>query len=183
MLQFARRNLSRDYVGFRFRFKKSNLYHEEREAIRYVHRTRYQWGDISMRQCKWPGPTPWNCYSRPVLIRTCTYSFSSKSVRAIRHCACHHPGLSRFPCRGRRSAAARQREVAATATLQPRTQSGGKLGDLVKDQVCNRPYPSLRKLEDRIIAALRPWRTDGPKMAELIGDGWLLNGLNNGAPT
>lgn len=58
-----------------------------------------------------------------------------------------------------------------------------KLGDLVKDQVCNRLYPSLRKLEDHIIGALRPWRTDGTKVAELIGDGWLLNGLNNGAPT
>jgi len=31
----------------------------------------------------------------------------------------------------------------------------------VKDQVCNRLYPSLRQLEDRIIGALRPWRTDG----------------------
>ena len=58
-----------------------------------------------------------------------------------------------------------------------------KLGDLVKDQVCNRLYPSLRKLEDRIIGALRPWRTDGTRVAALIGDGWLLDGLNSGAPT
>ena len=58
-----------------------------------------------------------------------------------------------------------------------------KLGDLVKDQVCNRLYPSLRKLEDRIIGALRPWRTDGTKVAQLIGHGWLLDGLNGGAPT
>lgn len=57
-----------------------------------------------------------------------------------------------------------------------------KLGDLVKDQVCNRLYPSLRKLEDRIIGALRPWRTDGTKVAGLIGQGWLLDGLNAGAP-
>ena len=58
-----------------------------------------------------------------------------------------------------------------------------KLGDLVKDQVCNRLYPSLRKLEDRIIGALRPWRTDGTRVAGLIGEGWLLDGLNDGAPT
>lgn len=57
-----------------------------------------------------------------------------------------------------------------------------KLGDLVKDQVCNRLYPSLRKLEDRIIGALRPWRTDATKVAQLIGRGWLLDGLNSGAP-
>ena len=56
-----------------------------------------------------------------------------------------------------------------------------KLGDLVKDEVCNRLYPSLRKLEDRIIAALRPWRSDPAKVAQLIGSGWLLDGLNSGA--
>jgi len=53
----------------------------------------------------------------------------------------------------------------------------------VKDQVCNRLYPSLRQLEDRIIGALRPWRTDGTRVAQLIGRGWLLDGLNSGAPT
>lgn len=57
-----------------------------------------------------------------------------------------------------------------------------KLGDLVKDQVCNRLYPSLQKLEDRIIAALNPWRTQGSKVADLIGQGWLLLGLNAGEP-
>ena len=57
-----------------------------------------------------------------------------------------------------------------------------KLGDLVKDQVCNRLYPSLRKLEDRILGALRPWRTDGTKVAQLIGQGWLPDGLNAGGP-
>jgi transposase len=57
-----------------------------------------------------------------------------------------------------------------------------KLGDLVKDQVCNRLYPSLRKIEDRILAALRPWRTEGTRVAALIGEGWLSNGANSGAP-
>ncbi len=57
-----------------------------------------------------------------------------------------------------------------------------RLGDLVKDQVCNRLYPSLRKLEDRILAALRPWRSDPARVAQLLGDGWLTSGLNSGAP-
>ncbi len=48
--------------------------------------------------------------------------------------------------------------------------------------VCNRLYPNLRKLEDRILAALRPWRTTATKVAALIGEGWLLDGANSGAP-
>jgi len=58
-----------------------------------------------------------------------------------------------------------------------------KLGDIFNDHVCNRLYPSLRKLEDHILAALRPWRTDAARVAALIGDGWLLNGANAGAST
>lgn len=57
-----------------------------------------------------------------------------------------------------------------------------KLGDLVKDQICNRLYPSLHKIEDRILAALQPLRTDPAKVAALIGTGWLLDGANNGVP-
>lgn len=57
-----------------------------------------------------------------------------------------------------------------------------KLGDLVKDRICNRLYPSLRRLEDHILAALQPWRTDSARVAALIGEGWLLNGLNAGVP-
>jgi hypothetical protein len=57
-----------------------------------------------------------------------------------------------------------------------------KLGDLVKDRICNRIYPSLRRLEDHIIAALHPWRTDPTRVAELIGTGWLLDGVNAGGP-
>jgi transposase len=57
-----------------------------------------------------------------------------------------------------------------------------KLGDLVKDRICNRIYPSLRRLEDHIIAALHPWRTDPTRVADLIGTGWLLDGVNAGAP-
>lgn len=58
-----------------------------------------------------------------------------------------------------------------------------KLGDIVKDRICNRLYPSLRRLEDHLLAALRPWRTQSTRVAELIGNGWLLDGVNAGAPT
>ena len=58
-----------------------------------------------------------------------------------------------------------------------------KLGDIFKDHVCNRLYPSLRKLEDHILAALHPWRKDAAKVAALIGHGWLLEGVNAGAST
>jgi hypothetical protein len=57
-----------------------------------------------------------------------------------------------------------------------------KHGDLLKGQVCNRLYPNLRKLEDRILAALRPWRTSAAHVAALIGEGWLPDGANSGAP-
>ena len=57
-----------------------------------------------------------------------------------------------------------------------------KLGDLVKDRICNRIYPNLRRLEDHLLAALQPWRTGGARVAELIGRGWLLDGLNAGVP-
>ena len=58
-----------------------------------------------------------------------------------------------------------------------------KLGDIVKDRLCNRLYPSLRRLEDHLLAALRPWRTESTRVAELIGTGWLLDGVNAGVPT
>jgi transposase len=57
-----------------------------------------------------------------------------------------------------------------------------KLGDIVKDQICNRLYPTLRKLEDHIVGALRPWRTEPARVAALIGQGWLLDAANTGAP-
>jgi transposase len=58
-----------------------------------------------------------------------------------------------------------------------------KLGDLVKDRVCNRLYPNLRRLEDHIIGVLRPWCREAARVAALIGEGWLLDGANAGAPT
>jgi transposase len=55
-----------------------------------------------------------------------------------------------------------------------------RMGDQIKDVVCNRLYPSLRKLEDHIIAALRPWCRQASRVAASIGEGWLLDCVNAG---
>lgn len=58
-----------------------------------------------------------------------------------------------------------------------------KLGDLVKDAICNRLFTALRPLEDAILAELEPLRQSGARVARLIGDGWLSAQANSGAPT
>ena len=58
-----------------------------------------------------------------------------------------------------------------------------KLGDLVKDAICNQLFTALRPLEDAILAELEPLRQSGARVAELIGQGWLLEQANAGAPT
>lgn len=57
-----------------------------------------------------------------------------------------------------------------------------KLGDLVKDAICNRLFAKLRPLEDAILAELEPLRQSGARVAQLIGEGWLLDQANAGAP-
>lgn len=57
-----------------------------------------------------------------------------------------------------------------------------KLGDLVKDAICNRLFDKLRPLEDAILAELEPLRTSGARVAQLIGDGWLPAQANSGVP-
>ena len=58
-----------------------------------------------------------------------------------------------------------------------------KLGDLVKDAICNQLFTALRPLEDAILAELEPLRQSGACVAALIGQGWLLEQANAGAPT
>jgi transposase len=58
-----------------------------------------------------------------------------------------------------------------------------KLGDLVKDAICNRLFDALRPLEDAILAELEPLRQSGQRVAQLIGNGWLLEQTNAGAKT
>ena len=57
-----------------------------------------------------------------------------------------------------------------------------KLGDLVKDAICNRLFKQLHVLEDAILAELEPLRQCGARVAQLIGGGWLLEQTNSGAP-
>ncbi|MCQ8780030.1 transposase, partial [Escherichia coli] len=57
-----------------------------------------------------------------------------------------------------------------------------KLGDLVKGAICNRLFKDLRTLEDAILAELADLRQGGARIAQLIGEGWLLEKANCGAP-
>jgi transposase len=58
-----------------------------------------------------------------------------------------------------------------------------KLGDLVKDAICNRLFTALRPLEDAILAELEPLRRDASRVAALIGQGWLSDQANAGVPS
>lgn len=58
-----------------------------------------------------------------------------------------------------------------------------KLGDLVKDAICNRLFTDLRVLEDAILAELEPLRLHAQRVADLIGGGWLRDQVNAGAPS
>ncbi len=55
-----------------------------------------------------------------------------------------------------------------------------RFGGLLKAAVSNRLYLNLRKLEDHLIAAARPWSTPAA-VAGLI-HGWLADKANHGAP-
>jgi len=57
-----------------------------------------------------------------------------------------------------------------------------RLGDIVKDAICNRLFTKLADLEAEVLAALNPFRTDPTCVAKLIGDGWLLEQANASAP-
>lgn len=55
-----------------------------------------------------------------------------------------------------------------------------RFGGLLKAAVANRLYPSLRRLEDHLFAASKPW-TQPAAVARLI-HGWLADQTNSGAP-
>lgn len=57
-----------------------------------------------------------------------------------------------------------------------------KLGDLVKDAICNRLFTALRPLEDASLAELAPLRCCRERVASLIGEGWLRDQVNAGVP-
>jgi transposase len=55
-----------------------------------------------------------------------------------------------------------------------------RFGGLIKAAVANRLYPNLRKLEDHICAAARPWST--PAAVSSLIHSWLADQVNSGAP-
>jgi len=55
-----------------------------------------------------------------------------------------------------------------------------RFGGLLKAAVANRLYPTLRKLEDHLAAAARPWSTPAA-VASLIHS-WLSEQTNDGVP-
>jgi transposase len=55
-----------------------------------------------------------------------------------------------------------------------------RFGGLLKAAVAHRLYPSLRKLEDHLIAAARPWST--PAAGAGLIHTWLADQANSGAP-
>jgi hypothetical protein len=65
----------------------------------------------------------------------------------------------------------------------PEHNPAEKLGDLVKDAICNRLLTARRPLEDAILAELAPLLQDGQRVAQLIGDDWLTAQTNYGVPT
>ena len=58
-----------------------------------------------------------------------------------------------------------------------------KLGDWVKDAICNRLFTDLRTLEAAVLAELDPLRQSAQRVAQLIGEGWLRDQVNVGAKT
>jgi transposase len=56
-----------------------------------------------------------------------------------------------------------------------------RFGGLIKAPVANRLYPNLRKLENHITAASKPWST--PTAVSSLIHGWLAEKVNCGART
>ena len=82
------------------------------------------------------------------------------------------PGDARMPANVR---------VVPLPPYSPELNPVEKLGDLVKDAICNRLFKDLRTLEDAILAELADLRQGGAQVAQLIGEGWLPEKVNSGA--
>jgi len=58
-----------------------------------------------------------------------------------------------------------------------------RLGDMVKDRICNRVYETLGALEAAILAELEVFRRFGDRVAQVVKDAWLqfqVNGIAQG---
>jgi len=56
-----------------------------------------------------------------------------------------------------------------------------RFGGLLNAAIANRLYPTLRRLEDHLAAAARPWST--PAAVSSLIHTWLADQVNSGAPT
>ncbi len=63
----------------------------------------------------------------------------------------------------------------------PELNPVGRFGGLLKAAVANRLYPTLRRLEDHLAAAVRPWSTQAA-VSSLIHT-WLTDQVNSSPPT
>ncbi len=57
-----------------------------------------------------------------------------------------------------------------------------RLGDLVKDRICNKVYETLESLECAILAELEVFRHFGDRVAQVVKDAWLQFQVNGTAP-
>lgn len=70
----------------------------------------------------------------------------------------------------------------ALPAYSPELNPVERLGDIVKDSICNQLFEKLEHLEAQVLAALDPFRTDPTRVARLIGTGWLADQANASAP-
>jgi transposase len=71
----------------------------------------------------------------------------------------------------------------ALPAYSPELNPVERLGDIVKDSICNRLFEKLDQLEAEVLAALDPFRTDPTRVARLIGTGWLAEQANASVPS
>jgi len=53
-----------------------------------------------------------------------------------------------------------------------------KLWDHLKDSICNRIDDTIEQLEDKISEFLKAFWESPPRIASLVGDGWMLSEVN-----
>lgn len=58
-----------------------------------------------------------------------------------------------------------------------------RLGDIVKDAICNQLFTTLDSLQAAVLNALQPFRSEAQRVASLIGNGWLAQQANSSAQT
>lgn len=65
----------------------------------------------------------------------------------------------------------------------PELNPAERLGDIVKDFICHRLFPTMADLESAVLGALQPFRSNPAHVAHLIGGGWLTEQVNASGST